>query len=1266
MANYSTNQAEVNTWRVPATVFYDDDDNGDTQRNEIDHIGAHYNNNPHRPLLQLRTISENGHGHGDDTRTKHTIVGQGDNDARGTTLAASQSTPVTHAPAPTVETGGITSWSTPTAITTPSAPASRDSTASTLRFIREHPSGPTQSGTDDPLDVPSITPHPPLHNSDWRQSNFFQYNASNDKKQQQQQQKTQPNANRRRDHERTHFSNDPANLRPTKRRQDYMQLLHPFGPPIASNSLYGPSMNAQIQPHLSPDISFMPDVSSVLPTPAHHSMIAKPKFIANTAANQLPRRMRRHRAPLSSLVVPPVAGHAYWTSPYISSELASHHMYIPHDYHSASTNEITQQHQLQQRHHRRRRRPPVPSNALEMAAYDNGVVPHSPQAPLSTLPTIPLLAHNSASHDAGKASDFIPVLAVSVTKTSTPSPDVVPGAQRAMSTDRRLSQTIGGTASNSLWSDDTHNDHTEPSLSLGSAIAMDGLEQYATQAPAKTVKSAVFGFIPQPPNSPLRHDPANKLEASIPAAALQEFVHDSYNLNAASTGVAYGQSAIASPFVRRASPHVFYWAPAPAPVHPGVLPADHQAQPIGVWPQYAPSRHMITSQANKRNQAVAAGNTQKNITSQNRAGEFFANAGQLLMSALPLLLAAPTLGLMLSPGFGQAAQSTGLGWPLSNLAWPARRWHASSSSTRDGPWRTHSSSNQQQLNHINQSRSLQESDIDEPLSAMSSTTTMAPQSHNRSQFSDTLRDTNISAIDHADHHITYANLGQSGSTSPVTDAFDLALGREERSEVGHDYDSNNNQNQHEIESNGNNNNNYGNKHDKNQLFEFHTSRRRPRAKRAKRHLHVSHNSAMAIDELPLLDLNNYDVEQEANFNPSIVGEQSLVDHDKTGNAAAAAVHKLKRDEQLVDGASGSKPSHQIITTMITQTIDDDGSAGQQNSAESSSQSEEVGEPAVVSRQRHQSVPKISTKANQNNNKQQQQKQLHLKESTRKALLKLGTLLAKDALTLASEEHDTEHELDGPIVESPKSANRWRRARLLATNSSSALHDSSYGHNNIMSRHKHNSTARWRHELDGAPKTPHHMRPIKDQMNLIDDDIDAPGTIIDNLAVVDFNTDHDSSPRDSTTEQTMKTAPKRNHMWLDGAASARKQVPTTSNSGATTSGIGDTQVVSDYLKHIQFSDRDKEKLMASYLTCDGLLNDSDHCLERLACEFSDRVNIAANRLDRAVSSLLLGHILANTYVPDEFKLRLRAASLYGYTNSGTCSRYSCNKLKRPFS
>lgn len=43
--------------------------------------------------------------------------------------------------------------------------------------------------------------------------------------------------------------------------------------------------------------------------------------------------------------------------------------------------------------------------------------------------------------------------------------------------------------------------------------------------------------------------------------------------------------------------------------------------------------------------------------------------------------------------------------------------------------------------------------------------------------------------------------------------------------------------------------------------------------------------------------------------------------------------------------------------------------------------------------------------------------------------------------------------------------------------------------------------------------------------------------------------------------------------------------------------------------------------------------------------------------------LLGHILINTYIPNQFKIRLKTASLFGYFNSGGCSKYVCNKLTK---
>lgn len=42
---------------------------------------------------------------------------------------------------------------------------------------------------------------------------------------------------------------------------------------------------------------------------------------------------------------------------------------------------------------------------------------------------------------------------------------------------------------------------------------------------------------------------------------------------------------------------------------------------------------------------------------------------------------------------------------------------------------------------------------------------------------------------------------------------------------------------------------------------------------------------------------------------------------------------------------------------------------------------------------------------------------------------------------------------------------------------------------------------------------------------------------------------------------------------------------------------------------------------------------------------------------------MGHILINTFIPDQFKIRLKSASLYGYTQAGSCSKFACNKLSK---
>lgn len=102
-------------------------------------------------------------------------------------------------------------------------------------------------------------------------------------------------------------------------------------------------------------------------------------------------------------------------------------------------------------------------------------------------------------------------------------------------------------------------------------------------------------------------------------------------------------------------------------------------------------------------------------------------------------------------------------------------------------------------------------------------------------------------------------------------------------------------------------------------------------------------------------------------------------------------------------------------------------------------------------------------------------------------------------------------------------------------------------------------------------------------------------------------------------------------------------------------------MADYLRKVHFDEKDRDKAMANYLQCDGMLDTADHCLERLACEFSDPASYTAPELDRAVTSILIGHILNNDFIGDSLKKKLKIAAVFGRDHSGLCSRYNCTKV-----
>ncbi|KAI1304103.1 hypothetical protein HDE_01867 [Halotydeus destructor] len=108
-------------------------------------------------------------------------------------------------------------------------------------------------------------------------------------------------------------------------------------------------------------------------------------------------------------------------------------------------------------------------------------------------------------------------------------------------------------------------------------------------------------------------------------------------------------------------------------------------------------------------------------------------------------------------------------------------------------------------------------------------------------------------------------------------------------------------------------------------------------------------------------------------------------------------------------------------------------------------------------------------------------------------------------------------------------------------------------------------------------------------------------------------------------------------------------------------LKELQVIANYLRKVHYDDKDRDKAMASYLQCDGMLQNGDQCLERLACEFADPVSHRAPEIDRAVTSILIGHILTNQFIDAGLKGRLKMAAIHGKDHSGKCAKFTCAKV-----
>ncbi|KAF8794815.1 uncharacterized protein LOC129961924 [Argiope bruennichi] len=106
-------------------------------------------------------------------------------------------------------------------------------------------------------------------------------------------------------------------------------------------------------------------------------------------------------------------------------------------------------------------------------------------------------------------------------------------------------------------------------------------------------------------------------------------------------------------------------------------------------------------------------------------------------------------------------------------------------------------------------------------------------------------------------------------------------------------------------------------------------------------------------------------------------------------------------------------------------------------------------------------------------------------------------------------------------------------------------------------------------------------------------------------------------------------------------------------------IRDIDIIHKYLKQMSPKADYNDQVMASYLQCSGMLSYNNHCLERLACQFSDSSSKMPS-LEKDVSSLIIYTILNNKHIKPEFKERIRKAAFYGRDTNGRCGSYFCSR------
>merc|ERR1739844_277414 len=110
-------------------------------------------------------------------------------------------------------------------------------------------------------------------------------------------------------------------------------------------------------------------------------------------------------------------------------------------------------------------------------------------------------------------------------------------------------------------------------------------------------------------------------------------------------------------------------------------------------------------------------------------------------------------------------------------------------------------------------------------------------------------------------------------------------------------------------------------------------------------------------------------------------------------------------------------------------------------------------------------------------------------------------------------------------------------------------------------------------------------------------------------------------------------------------------------------INEMQVLEQFMASVPDNLNYQQQVLSMYLSCSGYTEQANHCLDRTVCEYGNAKS-SVSQEERDVISIVLYNIMANQFVEDDFKDRLRMAARQG-RDSQTCEMFECTALHGQF-